>query len=109
MSQLIEQNSLLKKNLSFAQDNKENQQQFVAGKVKNLQELIEKQEIKVESVYRKAEWRRKINTLSEEYQKNIEILQKEYLKAVINLTANEFNIGKETVKSLINKTEANSF
>jgi len=36
ISQLMEENSILKKNLSFAQDNKECENKFMAGKVKNL-------------------------------------------------------------------------
>ena len=65
ISQLMEENSLLKRNLSFAQDNKETESKFVSNKIKILEELIEKQRINVESQYRKAEWKRKINTLGE--------------------------------------------
>ena len=61
----MEENSLLKRNLSFAQDNKETESKFVSNKIKVLEELIEKQRINVESQYRKAEWKRKINTLGE--------------------------------------------
>ena len=61
----MEENSLLKKNLSFAQDNKECENRFMAGKVKILEDLIEKKEIRVDSNYRKIEWRRKVNTLCE--------------------------------------------
>jgi hypothetical protein len=63
ISKLLEENSLLKKNLSFVQDSKENESRFVAGKVRNIEEGIVKQQLKVESGYRKAEWRRKVGTL----------------------------------------------
>ena len=42
ISQLMEENTLLKKNLSFAQDSKECENKFMAGKVKILEELIDK-------------------------------------------------------------------
>lgn len=40
ISQLIEENSLLKKNLSFAQD-KENDDRMIEGKIKRIEELID--------------------------------------------------------------------
>ena len=105
----MEENSILKKNLSFAQDNKENEFKYVAAKVKGIEDMMEKQQIKVDSVYRRGEWKRKVNTLCDEYEKNIEILQKQYMKAVINLTANEFNANKQIIQNLINGGEPPSF
>ena len=102
-NKLMEENTILKKNLSFAQDNKENECKYVVGKMRGIEEGIGKQVIKVESSYRRAEWQRKCGTLCEEYEKNIAILQKEYLKAVINLSANELNTSKETIRKLVHK------
>jgi transcription elongation GreA/GreB family factor len=54
ISQLIEENSLLKKNLSFAQDsNKENEERFVEGKIKKIEEMIGSKQIKIPSSYRR--------------------------------------------------------
>jgi hypothetical protein len=101
ISQLVEENNILKKNLSSAQDNKENDFKFVEGKIKNIEELIDRKDIRVESNYRRGEWKRKVDTLCEEYEKNIDILQKEYLKAIVNLTANEFNVKKDNLRALL--------
>lgn len=43
----------MKKNLSFAQDNKENENRFVAGKVKIIEEMIDRREIRLDSAYRR--------------------------------------------------------
>ncbi len=101
ISQLVEENNILKKNLSSAQDNKENDFKFVEGKIKSIEELIERKDIRVDSHYRRTEWKRKVETLCEEYEKNIDILQKEYLKAIVNLTANEFSLKKDNLRALL--------
>ena len=81
----------------------------MSGKVKLLEESIEKQQIKVDSHYRRAEWKRKVGTLCEEYEKNVEILQKEYLKAMVNLTSTELGESKDALRTLLGNSDNYTF
>jgi hypothetical protein len=50
--------------LSFAQDsNKENEDKFVEGKIKKIEDMIGNKQIKVQSSYRRTEWKGKVETL----------------------------------------------
>ena len=41
-------------------------------------------------------------------EKNIEILQKEYFKAIVNLTAKEFNLEKAALNKLLEKNSCSN-
>lgn len=56
----MEENSLLKKNLSFAQDSREGEEKFVEGKIRRIEELMANKLIKTPSSYRRNEWKSKV-------------------------------------------------